>query len=296
MNASYLPALAATTRATRHAASLAPLRIITSTTRMQTVFTLISPGAPPTIVAQARIDAANLELNRVASKVAAAILILTDNDMSSPLFKAYFGTHTTSEFKKPKGPAKAAAMAVWKESLERCPFPTLQALAPEVGAAVTEAQAAFKARDQAQSRMRMFRSVGERRQWVDRLNATRKETYGLLAKLPHEQLGLPSDFADQFFKTGPARAEEEEKEPAEAEEEAEEETVERLEARIVALRDELATVEAKLAAAAATAAAAKKAAEIRAAREAELAELRRVTQELARRQAALEALLEGEPA
>src|SRR6185295_6405416 len=61
------------------------------------------------------------------------------------------------------------------------------------------ANAAVAARDNARQANREFRDVGERRRWVDRMNAARKEVYGTLAKLPHEGLGLPSDFADQFF-------------------------------------------------------------------------------------------------
>ena len=241
------------------------------------------------VVAQARIDVADDNLDHMAGRVSKQILILTDDDTSAPLYTMYFHGKSVSDFKKPKLGAQLTAMRVWVESLQQSPFPALHALAPEVEAAVAEADAAVLARDQARQRMRDFRSVGARRQWVDGLNATRKEVHGALSKLPHEHLMLPTDFADRFFLRAPGRDE------SELEQEAPE-TSESLQARLAELLEEVAGVEARLAELAAAEQAAQQAAEARKVREAQLAELDRAAAKLEAERAALRATLEAESA
>ena len=51
--------------------------------------------------------------------------------------------------------------------------------------------------------------VGTRKQFIDKVNATRKETHGSLARMPFENPALPQDFAEGFFYRDPPRAEEE---------------------------------------------------------------------------------------
>jgi hypothetical protein len=53
-----------------------------------------------------------------------------------------------------------------------------------------------------------FHTVGDKKKFIDKLNATRKQLYGELGKLAHEITGLPANFADQFFLRGVSREDE----------------------------------------------------------------------------------------
>jgi ubiquinone biosynthesis protein UbiJ len=117
--------------------------------------------------------------------------------------------------------------------------------------------------------------VGERKQHIDKVNAKRKEVHGLIAKLPHEQLGLPSNFAELFFRHDGAHDAEEK------------ETIESVKDNIAALTEELKEQQARLAELEAEEEAAKKAAaEIEAAK----AELAAVKKEMEAAEAKAEAL------
>lgn len=239
------------------------------------------------VTAQARLDRAAARLDVVASRVSKEILIITENSATTGLYTTYFGNKPLGAFCKPKLGKQKTSMSVWADSLEASAFPTLVALAPEVRAAVEEVDAAVKARDGARAAMRHFRNVGERRQWVDQLNGSRKEIYGQLAKLPHEHPTLSSDFADQFFLSPSSRDRDDD-------EGDEPETEEELRARLDELREAAAAIEARLAEVAAAKLQAKKAAEARAKKAAELAEVEQTMAQLAARQAALAAELESD--
>ena len=58
---------------------------------------------------------------------------------------------------------------------------------------------ALKARTDAEHARKHFREVGERAQFINKVNAARKKVYGELAKLRFEVVGLPGNFADRFF-------------------------------------------------------------------------------------------------
>lgn len=238
--------------------------------------------------AQARVDRAAVKLDVVASKVSKEILIITENSLTAGLYTSYFGAKPLGAFCKPKLGKQKTKMATWGDLLESSTYPTLVALAPEVRAAVDEVDAAIKARDNAQAQLRYFRDFGERRQWVDRTNGSRKEVYGLLSKLPHEHPTLPADFADQFFRSPTARDDGDEQE--------EPETAEELQAVRAELQERLAAVDAQLAEVAAKERAAKQAAEARARKAAKLAEVRKASAALAEEEAALAAELEADEA
>lgn len=57
---------------------------------------------------------------------------------------------------------------------------------------------------------REFRDTGARKQFIDEVNAARKELDGALSKLPFQNPALPQDFADAFFLSEPPREEAEE--------------------------------------------------------------------------------------
>lgn len=233
--------------------------------------------------AQARVGAADDALNEFAGRVSKEALIITRDDRSNALYTHLFGQKNLGEFRKPVLSGQLEAMKPWVEALQQSPHPTLSALAPEAEALVNAGVAATEARRLAKQHNRYFRDVGNRRQWVDRLNAARKEIHGMLAKLPHEQPGLPSDFADHFFLSASPRDEETESEVPE--------TPEAIRAEIEGIQQALAAAQVRLAQAEAAELEAEQAAAERAADAAALAELDRAAQELERQREALRARL-----
>jgi len=231
--------------------------------------------------AQALAVAVDSRLDDFAGRLSKAILTITSDDRTSALYTHYFDK-PVGELTKPVLRGQLDAMRRWQLSLPKSPFEALSAMAAELAALIAEADAAVLARDNARQGNREFRDVGERKQWVDRVNAARKETHGALSKLPHENPALPSDFADQFFLSEPER-----------EGEAEADTLEALQAQATSLREALAGVEARIAELEAAEAAAEqeRAARARAAQQAELAELDRVAAELEKKRAAIRAQL-----
>lgn len=233
------------------------------------------------IEARARVSAADDRLDDGASLVSKAVLTITHEDTSHPLYHLFFGKKSLSEFKKPVLNDQYHATRAWPESLRASMHPALQALAPEIEAALAEAQDAIAARSTARQQLRHFRDAGARRQWVDQLNGGRKEVHGALAKLPHSHTGLPLSFADQFFLSAPTREEEEE------------ETSDALRAQLADLQKQGVAIEARLAELEAAEAEAEKAAEARAAQEAALVEMDQAVAELTKKRAALRAQLDA---
>ncbi|MCC6556935.1 MAG: hypothetical protein IT372_28615 [Polyangiaceae bacterium] len=92
-----------------------------------------------------------------------------------------------------------AAMSDWGLTLTKCGVPALAELAPEAEELVAAGRAAEELLAKAQKKNRDFRDIGRRKQFIDRVNAARKEAQGALAKLPHEHPMLPPGFADTFF-------------------------------------------------------------------------------------------------
>jgi len=90
-------------------------------------------------------------------------------------------------------------MRLWTGQLTKSDVAELAALAPEITAAVDEADLAVKTHDALEQQRTFFREAGDRKKFFNDLNAVRKETYGALGKLPFQHRGLPSRFADLFF-------------------------------------------------------------------------------------------------
>lgn len=150
--------------------------------------------------AQALIDAADDTVDNFASRLSKAILTITRDDRSHTVYTHFFGNKSLSEFRRPVLGAQLEAMRPWADSLVASPHPSLTAMAKELIPLIASADKAIAARDKARQQNKEFRDVGERRHFVDKLNATRKATHGTLAKLPFESIGLPTDFADHFFR------------------------------------------------------------------------------------------------
>lgn len=179
----------------------------------------------------ARIYSIDNTLNWLASRGSKAILAVTDDDKEHPLYVAFFNKKALGDFKRPILGSQYTAMKGWVKELQKSDVPALAALAPEVEAAVAAAADAIKAREDLETRSRFFREVGNRKKLFDRANVVRKTTYGELARMPHEIVGLPSNFADLFFRHDSNSG-------AEAEEEGEP-TVESLDEEIASLEQQI---------------------------------------------------------
>jgi hypothetical protein len=230
--------------------------------------------------AQARVDITDESLNELATRFSRALLTLTSGNRNHATYAFYFGDKPLADFKRPILGDQLKEMSRWVAALPNADA-SLQAMGPELTAAVTAAQQAAEAKEQVAGQRRELREIGARRQLVDRLNGVRKEVHGALAKLPHEHTRLPTNFADQFFRRDPGRPEIEEDDSVE--------TVEAAQARIEALRGEMTAAEARLAEllADAEAEAEAKAAKARAAQEKAIAEVDQAMADLQQKRAAL---------
>jgi hypothetical protein len=231
--------------------------------------------------AEAAIDMRDDKLDEGADRLNAALLTITKNDRAHPLHTLYFGDRPLSRFKRPVLGIELEAMRAWIPLLTNNKHPSLAALAPEIEGAIKGADATLALAQELSQKLKELRSDGALRALVEKTNATRKAVCGALAKLPHEQAGLPSDFASRFFRRGPGSENDHERPP----------TIEEVTARLAELAEETAENQALLAELEAKAAEeAKAAAEAEAAR-AKLAELEMIMANAAKEAAAVKAKL-----
>jgi len=170
-------------------------------------------------------------------------------------------------------------MRAWIPLLTNNKHPSLAALAPELEASIKAADATLALMQELSQKLKELRSDGALRALVEKTNATRKAVCGALAKLPHEQAGLPPDFASQFFRRGPGNS------PERAP------TIEELTARVAELAEESAEKQAQIAELEAKAAAEAKAKAEAEAAKAKLIELEMVMANAAKEAAAVKAKL-----
>lgn len=178
------------------------------------------------------VTATDIALNGFAQIVNVEVLRLTKNNREHALYTHFFGDKPLHVFVRPLHGSQLAATKKWPASLVSSQHPSLAALAPELPPLLEKADAALAAKAAAEQQRSEFRDLGERKEYIDRVNAARKEAYGILSTFPHKYVGLPLNFADQFFRRDRSKA-------------GEEETVEGLEEDIAALKAELAEKEAR---------------------------------------------------
>jgi hypothetical protein len=180
-------------------------------------------------VAQAKVDAADYGLDDFAGRLSKAVLTITVDVRTHPLYLHFFGDKNLTDFRRPTLGEQFRAMGAWLSSLQGSEHESLKAMAPELEKLLAAADAAVKAKAAAKQQNKQFRDVGERKQFADKLNAVRKEVHGALAKLPHLHPGLPPNFAAQFFR----------RETSDEDVEEQAATVESVTARIASLDEEL---------------------------------------------------------
>lgn len=216
------------------------------------------------------------DLNKLAKRISKELLTLTGDDTSHALYQHYFQGKALHAFVRPIMGKQLEAMRAWLPSLAASDTPALKALGQELGALIQQADTALKTRADADAALSRFRQIGERYQFINKVNAALKSAYGTLSAMPHDHEGLPSNFADAFFLRVRLRGEVE-TEP----------TVESVEEEIAALNAELGAKQAQLAELSAAREQAEKKLEAKALAQAKMAQLEK---ELSEKQKELEAL------
>jgi len=228
--------------------------------------------------AEARVDACDDELDPFVDEVAAALL-LGNNNRDSEEFRSYFGSKQPHEIKRPVLGDELELVRSWIPSLKASTNSLLVALGTRGEALVAKADDASHSLGAANQEFRTFRLVGDYSQFVDKLNANRKNVYGELGQAAHspEGKGLPGDFAESFFRHERRRNKKL--------------TIDGVRARIAALEAELGKQQATLKELEAKSVAEEQAAQERQALEAELAQAEQARAELEKKTANLKAKL-----
>ncbi|MDC3956671.1 hypothetical protein KEG38_22615 [Polyangium jinanense] len=159
--------------------------------------------------AQAAVDKADGGLDVFAGRASRGIDDTTEGPTRKQLRTALFKNKPLGKFRRPVLAGQLDNMSDWAETLAKCGVPALVAMAPEAETLVFAGKDAEQLRKTAQSSNRDFRDVGRRKQFIDKVNAARKEAHGGLGKLPFQNPALPHDFADGFFYSEPPREQEE---------------------------------------------------------------------------------------
>jgi hypothetical protein len=144
--------------------------------------------------------AVDAELNELAVRVSNAVLALTRNDRAHPLYQHFFKGKPVHAFNRPILGHQLEAMRQWQPLLARSEHPPLKALGSALPSLLEKADKTLAAKARAEHEGRKFREAGARKRYIDAVNAARREAHGLLATLPAKHAGLPSNFADRFFR------------------------------------------------------------------------------------------------
>ena len=152
--------------------------------------------------AAARIVDADNRLDALVDKLSNTLLIKTKGSREADEYRYFFEAKPPAAVKRPVLGGQVDTMDKWAATLAGSSDPDLAAIGVEMQAAVTYARAQEKALAAVEETNKNFRKLGDRKAFMDGLNALRKTTWGALAEMPHAQpdLKLPSGFADLFFK------------------------------------------------------------------------------------------------
>lgn len=186
--------------------------------------------------AQAAVDKADSTLDSFSNRTSNAVNENSDGPTRKQLRSALFKDKSLSKFKRPVLGGQLTAMLDWPSILSQCGISALVALAPDADTLTTAGKNAAAAKNDALTKNRNFRDIGMRKQFIDKVNAKRKEAHGGLGKLSFEHPNLPQNFGDLFFYADAPREEEETIDEVKA-------SIEELEAQLVERKALLAKLE-----------------------------------------------------
>jgi hypothetical protein len=150
-------------------------------------------------LADAIVDKADSRIDTFATKASRTVDDTTTGPTRKRLRQSLFKGKALSKFRKPVLGQQLQAMTDWGTTFKESGVPQLVDLAAEHAPLILLGEQADDKRKAAQKKNRDFRDVGRRKQFIDKVNAARKEAAGALAKLPFEHPGLPSGYAEGFF-------------------------------------------------------------------------------------------------
>lgn len=225
--------------------------------------------------AHAAVDKADNAIDVFSGRVSNSVNDHTDGKTRKQIRHALFKDKTLTKFRRPVLGGQLLAFSEWSVTLAQCGVPALAAMAGEAAELTAMGQSAEALRSAAKKRNRDFRDVGTRKQFIDKVNAARKETHGALSKMPFENPALPQGFAGAFFFSEAPRNEDE--------------TLDEVKAAIDDLNTQLAERHTQLTALEAEAAAEEQAALEHAAKDQALEDIEAQVKELMKRAAALKA-------
>ena len=152
------------------------------------------------IEAGAQIDALDMRLDPVVDRLSNALLDRTNQNRDAELYQRYFGSKRPHEVKRPVLGVELTIVRGFLSSLLASTDAGLKDIGQELEKLVTAATKAETAYSDAETKLRDFRKVGERKAFIDKVNHKRQLTHGELAQLPHlPGANLPRDFASNFF-------------------------------------------------------------------------------------------------
>jgi hypothetical protein len=123
--------------------------------------------------AQAAVDKADKAIDTFCGRVSSSVNENTDGNTRKQIRFALFKNKTLAKFRRPVLAGQLLAFAEWSVTLAKCGVPALVAMAPEAEALTVVGKSAEALRTAARKRNRDFRDVGTRKQFIDKVNATR---------------------------------------------------------------------------------------------------------------------------
>lgn len=151
--------------------------------------------------ALALVDLVDIQLAAFANRVSAAVLTLVKEDRNHPLYLHFFGENSRSVLVRPKLGIEMLEMRPWLVSMENSPHPSFQAMASDLGLLIVAAEKAVMALEAVRAKVRVFYDGGARRKLFDRCNEARRSTHEALARIALENVSLPSEYPDGFFRS-----------------------------------------------------------------------------------------------
>jgi hypothetical protein len=157
--------------------------------------------------ADALVEEADDDLDELVDELDAYARIKVKGNQKDPFYLYFFGSKRPHELKRPTLGGQLETMRSWVAPLHTAGDGEALKLAGKLEGLIAKADAALTKQASAAEKIKTFRTIGERKALVDKLNALRKSTDGKLAELPHANPGakLPGNFASRFFKHAPKR-------------------------------------------------------------------------------------------
>jgi len=156
--------------------------------------------------ADAMVEEADDELDDYVDELDAYARRRVKGNLKDPFYLYFFGANRPHDLKRPVLGGQLETMRQWVAPLNATAGDDeASKLAAKLDGLIVKADAAIAKQAEAFEKIKTFRTQGERKAFVDKLNALRKSTAGKLSELPlaHPEAKLPGHFASRFFKHAP---------------------------------------------------------------------------------------------